>query len=132
MPDKEVYINSVKVGYCTKADATPEINNKSTQTFDGPVNSGLKNIPHTIEIEKLRYGDFQSYMEMYNIIESMYDTPVNITIKETVRTKNEVWTRIDHYNGCILDGNKYSINAEDQTVETIGAKAEGKETEWEN
>lgn len=131
MPDKEVYIGGQKVGYCTDANGEPEINNSTTQTFDGPVNTGLADIPHTIEINKLRYGDFQSYREMHDLIETMYNTPNIVTIKETVRTGSEVWTRIDHYSNCVLDGNKWEMKAEDQTVETISFKAEGKTTDWE-
>ena len=131
MADKEVYIGGMKLGYVTSAKGSPETNTESTQTFDGPVNCGMANVPHTVEFEKLRYGDLHSYREIEQIIDDMYENPNIVTVKETIHDKDGVWTKLVHYPNCLVDSDEYEIKADENTVESLSFKSTGIKKEYE-
>lgn len=128
MADKEIYIGGLRVGLGTGVKGSPEINNKSTLTFDGPKNVGTANVPHSLEISKLVSDSLDDHIALRKKMISMRSEPETISVKETIYGRDGgsfIITR--HYFRCIVDGDDYEMSAEDLTSETLKFKAEGME-----
>lgn len=131
MANKEVIIAGRKMMYGTSAKASPETNTSTTSTFDGVITEGLDKIPWTIECSKLRYEGLASHREMSETLEKMISVPNMVTIRETVHTPEEVYTVVDNFFDCIVDGNDYEVKPEEKTVENLKFKASRHERKYE-
>lgn len=131
MSDKEIIINGKKMLYGTSAKASPETSVSTTQTFDGAVNQGMKNVSWSIELGKMRYEGLATHRELSETLDDMMENPKMVTIRETVHTKEETYTIVDNFFGCILDGNDYELKPDDNTAESINFKASSRERKYE-
>lgn len=123
--------NAKEMMYGTSVKDSPETSESTTSTFSGAVVNGTKNIPYTIEIEKLRYEDMTTHQELSQKIEEMLETPDDITIKEIIRPAGEdPYEVIKVHKSCITTGNDYEIKADDHTVENLKFKSASRKTEW--
>lgn len=131
MADKEIIIDGITVMYGTSVKSSPEVTNSTTQTFDGAVNQGLKDVSWTIEISRVRYDNKFTHMKLSQLIEEMMETPKMVTVRETIRPLGEKpYVVKDNFFGCITDGNDYEIKPDDHTVENLKFKAERRVREW--
>ena len=129
--DKEILIGGKKMMYGTGVKDSPEISDSSTKTFDGAVVQGLKDVPYTIEISKLRYENMTTHRELSEKVEDMMQNPDVITIRETVRPKGEkAYQVIKNHFGCITVGNDYEIKPDDHTVENLKFKSAKRTTKY--
>lgn len=125
MVDKEIIIDGERIGLGTGVKGSVEINRTSTQTFDGAKNSGLSNVPHTLEISKLVCDNIEDYRRLMNLMKEMRSEPKTITIKEIIRSNEHgVFTVTKHYINCLVDGDEYEMSAEDITALTLKFGAE--------
>lgn len=131
MAMKEVIIDGRKMMYGTSAKASPETNVSSTSTFDGAITQGTNNIAWSVELSKMRFEGLTSHRELSRILDDMLVNPKMVTIRETVSTKEEVYTIVDNFFGCILDGNDYELKPDDNTAENIKFKASSRERKYE-
>lgn len=133
MADKEAWIAGMKMMHGTGIKCSPEVDNSTTKTFDGPIVRGSRNVPHSIEMNKVRYDSQITHRELSEKLLEMMDTPDIITIRETIRPMGEEpYVIVDNYYGCIVDGNDYEIKTDDHTVENLKFKASGMERKYEN
>ena len=116
---KTVYIGDLRIGYCTSAKISAETNTESTPTFDGPVTDGTDQVPHTVEIERLRYSKISDYKTLSKLLHEMLTTPKNITVKENVKMVDGTIKVTDTVYRCILDSDEYELDPEEQTVESL-------------
>ena len=98
---------------------------------DGVINEGLDEVPWSLEFSKLRYESLATHKEMSETLDRMISVPAMVTIRETVRTPDEVYTVVDNYFNCLVNGNDYEIKPEDKTVENIKLKASRRERKYE-
>ena len=131
MANKEIIIDGKKMMYGTSGKASPETNTSSTSTFDGVINEGLDEVPWSLEFSKLRYESLATHKEMSETLDRMISVPAMVTIRETVRTPDEVYTVVDNYFNCLVNGNDYEIKPEEKTVENIKLKASRRERKYE-
>ncbi len=129
MATKLVYIGDLRIGYCTSAKISAETQTESTPTFDGPVTDGTDQVPHTVEIERLRYSKISDYVTMSKLLHDMLTTPQNITIKEDVKMVDGKTRVTDRVYNCILDSDEYELDPEEQTVESLSFTG-GKRSRW--
>lgn len=128
---KEIYIAGRRIGLGTGVKGSAEISRSTTQTFDGPKNSGLDKVPHTLEISKLVCDTLDDYIELDALMMSMRNEPETITISETiVSPKGERFTVLKHYINCLVDGDEYEMNAEDITALTLKFASEDMTPEY--
>ena len=116
---KAVYINGVRFGYGTSIKISAETQAESTPTFDGPVSDGTDQVPHTIEIERLRYAKVSDYKTMSKLLHEMLTTPKNITVTEQIKMVDGTVVVKDVVYNCILDTDEYELDPEEQTVESL-------------
>ena len=129
--DKKIIIGGKTVLYGTSVKASPELKSSSTSTFSGAITSGLGDVSWTVEIERVRYDKKTTHQELSQLLESMFDTPRMVSIRETVRPKGEdPYTVIDNYHGCIVSDNSYEIKADDHTVESLKFIASRRSRVW--
>ena len=102
MANKVVYIDDLKVGYCTSAKITAEPSTESTPTFDGPVTEGTDQAPHTVEFERLRYSKITDYKTLSKLLHEMLSTPKTIAVKENVKMVDGKVTVTDRVYNCLL------------------------------
>ena len=119
MANKLVYIGDLRIGYCTSAKISAETQSESTPTFDGPVSDGTDQVPHTVEIERLRYAKISDYKTMSKLLHEMLSTPKNITIKEDIKMVDGTTRVTDAVYNCILDTDEYELDPEEQTAESL-------------
>ena len=131
MANKEIIIDGKKMMYGTGAKASPETNTSTTSTFDGVINEGLDEVPWSLEFSKLRYESLATHKEMSETLDRMISIPAMVTIRETIRTPDEVYTVVDNYFNCLVNGNDYEIKPEEKTVENIKLKASRRERKYE-
>ena len=131
MANKEIIIDGKKMMYGTSAKASPETNTSTTSTFDGVINEGLDEVPWSLGFSKLRYESLATHKEMSETLDRMISVPAMVTIRETVRTPDEVYTVVDNYFNCLVNGNDYEIKPEEKTVENITLKASRRERKYE-
>ena len=131
MVDKQVIIDGVTMMYGTSVKSSPEVSNSTTQTFDGAVTQGLRDVSWTIEIDRVRYDSKVTHRKLSQIIEEMMETPKMVTVREIVRPVGEKpYVIKDNFFGCITDGNDYEIKPDDHTVENLKFKAQKRVREW--
>lgn len=116
---KAIYIDDVRIGYGTSVKISAETNTESTPTFDGPVTDGTDQVPHTVEIERLRYGKISDYKQMSKLLHEMLTTPKNITVIEKIKMVDGTIKVKDRVYNCILDSDEYELDPEEQTVESL-------------
>lgn len=128
---KEIYIAGRRIGLGTGVKGSAEISRSTTQTFDGPKNSGLDKVPHTLEISKLVCDTLDDYIELDALIIRMRNEPETITISETiVSPEGERFTVLKHYINCLVDGDEYEMTAEDITALTLKFASEDMTSEY--
>lgn len=131
MADKEIYIAQRRIGLGTGVKGSAEINRTTTQTFDGPKNSGLSKVPHTLEISKLACDNLEDYRELDNLMLSMRNEPKTVTIKEDIiGPDGSKFSILKHYLNCLVDGDDYEMKAEEFTAQTLKFAAEDLTTEY--
>lgn len=124
MADKEVLIGGTRMMYGTGVKVSPELSDKSTNTFDGAVTQGLGDVPYTIEISKLSYDGMTTTQQLEEKIESMYDNPDIVTVRERVKPKGEApFWRVHNFHNCIVSDNNYEIKPDDLTVSNLKFRA---------
>jgi len=129
---KEIYIANRRIGLGTSVKGSEEVKRSNTQTFDGPRNSGIQDIPHTLEIGKLQCDTIDDYIAFSKLMKDMRTEKKTITIAETVTNiNNDQFTVLKHYLGCLVDGKEFEMNAEDMTAETLKFAAEDMKEEFE-
>ena len=74
MVDKQVIIDGITMMYGTGVKSSPEISNSTTQTFDGAVTQGLRNVSWTIEIDRVRYDSKVTHRQLSQTVEEMMET----------------------------------------------------------
>lgn len=132
MANKEVIIKGKKMMYGTSIKASPETNNSTTNTFDGNITQGTKNVAYIIDLSKVRYDSKVTHRELSETVDDMLENPAMITIREVVRPSGEEpYTIVDNYFDCITDGNDYEIKTDDHTVENLKFKASRRERKYE-
>lgn len=128
---KEIYIAGRRIGLGTGVKGSAEISRSATQTFDGPKNSGLDKVPHTLEISKLVCDTLDDYIELDALMIRMRNEPETITISETiVGPEGERFTVLKHYINCLVDGDEYEMTAEDITALTLKFASEDMTSEY--
>lgn len=128
---KEIYIAGRRIGLGTGVKGSAEISRSTTQTFDGPKNSGLDKVPHTLEISKLVCDTLDDYIELDALMMRMRNEPATITISETiVSPEGERFTVLKHYINCLVDGDEYEMSAEDITALTLKFASEDMTPEY--
>ena len=131
MANKEIIIDGKKMMYGTSGKASPETNTSSTSTFDGVINEGLDEVPWSLEFSKLRYESLATHKEMSETLDRMISVPAMVTIRETIHTPEEVYTVVDNFFNCLVDGNDYEVKPEEKTVENLKFKAARRERKYE-
>ena len=132
MADKEVIIAGKRVMYGTGIKASPEVNNSTTNTFDGNIVQGTKDVAYSIEINRVRYDSQVTHRELSEKVDDMMETPDIITVREIVRPSGEEpYVIVDNFFDCITDGNDYEIKTDDHTVENLKFKASRRERKYE-
>ena len=131
MANKEIIIDGKKMMYGTSGKASPETNTSSTSTFDGVINEGLDEVPWSLEFSKLRYESLATHKEMSETLDRMISIPAMVTIRETIHTPEEVYTVVDNFFNCLVDGNDYEVKPEEKTVENLKFKAARRERKYE-
>ena len=116
---KEVLINGERVLYGTQIKGTRNTNANSTPTFDGVVPNGTSKISHSLEISKLSYDGYVTYVRLCEIIDGMLEVGGIITVRERHVMPEEEFEVIYDYHDCIVDGDDYEIKPEDRTVENL-------------
>lgn len=129
--DKQILIGGKHIGWGTSVKASPESNTSSTATFDGAITQGSDKIAWNIEIERIRYDNQQTHQEISELLDSMWNKPQLVTIRETVHSRDETYTIKDNYYECLLDGNDYEIKADDLTTESLKFKSAYRKREYE-
>ena len=129
MANKEVWIDGFKVGYCTSAKISAETKTESTATFDGPVTDGTDQIPHTVEIERLRYAKITDYVTLSKLLHEMLTEPKLVVITERVKMVDGRVAVVDKVYNCLIDSDEYELNPEEATVESIKFSG-GKRSRW--
>ena len=119
MSNKLIFIGGLRVGYGTSAKISAETQAESTPTFDGPVSDGTDQVPHTVEIERLRYGKISDYKTLSRILHDMLSNPQDIVIKEEIKMVDGTVFVTDLVHNCVLDSDEYELDPEDQTVESL-------------
>lgn len=122
MGDKRVIINGKTLmnGTGVKGKRNVSSTSSSTTTFDGVITQGTTNVDYTIDISRVSYEGYASYMELSDIIDSMVDTPAMVTIEEDFHIPGEdPFTVIRDYYDCVLSGDDFEIKPEDHTVENL-------------
>lgn len=119
MSEKLVFIGGLRVGYCTSAKISAETQAESTPTFDGPVSDGTDQVPHTIEIERLRYSKVSDYKTLSKILHDMLAVPTSIVIKEKIKMVDGNVYVTDLVHNCVLDSDEYELDPEEQTAESL-------------
>ena len=110
MADKQIIIAGKRLMYGTSVKCSPEVQTSSTNTFDGAITQGLDNVSWNIEISRVRYDAKVTHQQLSQLIEEMFSTPHNVTIRETVKPSGQdAYTIVDTYYGCIVDGNDYIL-----------------------
>lgn len=133
MPDKEVIIAGKRMMYGTNIKCSPETNNSTTNTFDGNIVQGTKNVAYSIDLGRVRYDSQVTHRELSEKVEDMMETPDIITVREIIRPSGESpYCIVDNYFDCITDGNDYEIKTDDHTVENLKFKASRRERKYEN
>lgn len=128
---KEIYIAGRRIGLGTGVKGSAEISRSTTQTFDGPKNSGLDKVPHTLEISKLVCDTLDDYIELDALMMRMRNEPETITISEIiVSPEGERFTVLKHYINCLVDGDEYEMSAEDITALTLKFASEDMTPEY--
>lgn len=128
--DKTVVINGVDMLYGTGVKGSRETNVSTTSTFSGVITNGTRNVPHSLEIDKVSYEGYTDYVTLSNAIEEMVDTPGLITVKEIKRPSGERPFYVKRtYFDCLVDGDDYEIKAEEHTVNNLKFKCSGMEKE---
>lgn len=126
--DKTVVIDGVDMLYGTGVKGSRETNVSTTSTFSGVITNGTRNVPHSLEIDKVSYEGLTDYVSLSNAIEKMVDTPGMITVKEIKRPSGEQPFYIKRtYYDCLVDGDDYEIKAEEHTVHNLKFKCGGME-----
>ena len=134
--DKQVIIGSDKTGvltmmYGTGVKGSPETQESTTDTFSGAVVQGKKKVAWNLEISKLRYEGMEQHQELSERLESMMENSDDITVIETVYPKGDhPYQVIDHYYGCLVNGNDYEIKPSENTAESLKFRASTHKREW--
>lgn len=133
--DKQVIIgnegSTISMMYGTGVKGSPETSESTTDTFSGAVVQGTRKVSYTLEIDKLRYEGMAQHMQLSNKIESMMENQEDITIIDTIYPKgNKPYQVIDHYYGCIVNGNDFEIKPTENTAENLKFKASTRKREW--
>lgn len=131
MSIKEIIIDGKKLMFGTSVKASPETNTSTTSTFDGVITEGLNNIPWSLEFSKVRYDGLSTHKELSETLDKMLSVPAMVTIRETIITPEELYTIVDNYFNCLVEGNDYEIKAEEKTVESIKLKSAKRERKYE-
>lgn len=128
---KEIYIAGRRIGLGTGVKGSAEISRSTTQTFDGPKNSGVDKVPHNLEISKLVCDTLDDYIELDTLMIRMRNEPETITISETiVSPEGERFTVLKHYINCLVDGDEYEMTVEDITALTLKFASEDMTSEY--
>lgn len=121
MPDKEIWINGVRVLHGTSIKVSKNTSTNTTTTFDEVIGQGTQNISYSIECGRVSYENETDYITIRETIESMHETPGDITIRETHRppAPEKAFTVVENYHGCLVDGGDYEIKPDELTVENL-------------
>lgn len=134
--DKQVIIGSEATGvismmYGTGVKGSPETSESTTDTFSGAVVQGTRKVSYTLEIDKLRFEGMEQHMLLSQKIERMMEDGDDITVIDTIYPKgNDPYQVIDHYFGCIVNGNDFEIKPTENTAENLKFKASTRKREW--
>lgn len=136
--EKQIIIGSdvdggIGVRWGTGIKSTPETSTSKTNTFSGAIVDGTDNIPYTLEVSKLRNDSIEEHIALSQKLDSMLKVADDVTVIDTVKPKGQdAYQIIDHYFGCILDGNDYEVKTDDLTAVSLKFSASSKVREWKN
>ena len=122
---KWFHIAGVKIGYCNKAEITPDITDaETTATFDGSLVDVPENIAWTVSVDKLRYDkSIQSYAEVEALLLSMFKEKKTIAVTEhTTLADGSTLKVATKVYGCVITDKKYTVDPESRTVENLEFK----------
>jgi len=121
MPDKEIWIDGVRMLNGTSIKVSKNTETSSTTTFDGVITEGNANINYSIECNKVTYESKTNYVKLRKKLDSMLDKPAMITIRETHRppAPEKPFTVVENYQHCLVDGGDYEIKPDERTVDGL-------------
>lgn len=127
------YIENIYIGYGTKGELSPDLNNDTIATFDGPV--AEIGVPPSWEftLDRLKYaGTVDEFMKIETMIYSTISTPKNIKIVDRVNLESgETAEVIEILYGATLTDKKATFDAESRTAENLAFKGT-KVRKWVN
>jgi len=121
MPDKEIWIDGVRMLNGTSIKVSKNTETSSTTTFDGVITEGNANINYSIECNKVTYESKTDYVKLRKKLDSMLNQPAMITIRETHRppAPEKPFTVVENYQDCLVDGGDYEIKPDERTVDGL-------------
>jgi len=132
--DKQIIIGTdevMSIMYGTGVKGSPETQESTTDTFSGAVVQGKRKVAWSLEIEKLRYEGMAQHKQLSEKLEKMMEVADDVTVIETVYPKgNNPYQVIDHYYGCLVNGNDFDIKPTENTAESLKFKASSHKREW--
>ena len=117
---KEIYIDTLHLGYANKCEVSPDIKNSDPEnTFDGPVPTGTDTVNWNVNIDKLRYGKVADYAQTERLLLSMLKTPKTIKVIERAKGVDGELRVTQYIYKCTLTDKKYTMDVENSTVENL-------------
>lgn len=124
MPDKEMWINGVRMLHGTNIKVSKNTSTTTTTTFDEVISDGTGNISYSIDCGRVSYENRTDYETLRRTIDAMLDVPGDITIREVHRppAPEPAFTVVENYHNCIVDGGDHEIKPDTLTVENLKFK----------
>jgi len=124
MPDKELWINGVRMLHGTNIKVTKNTSTSSTTTFDEVITNGTSQISYGIDCGRVSYENETDYNTIRQTVEAMHNVPGDITIREIKRppAPEKPFTVVENYHNCLVDGGDWEIKPDTLTVENLKFK----------
>lgn len=125
MADKELWIDGIRMLHGTSIKVSKNTSQKSTTTFDEVINEGTANISYSIDCSRVAYDKESDYIALRKKLDSMLETPGQVTIREIHRppAPEKPFTVVENYHDCLVDGGDHDIKPEERTVEGLKFKS---------
>lgn len=121
MADKEVIINGKLLVHGQGVKESIESEAADTIVcFDEVLTDGSDVVTYKVEIDRLVTEKRVDYYTLRNTLTKMMKTPGDITIRETIRYKNnKPWTIVKNYHGCVLESKSYEMKADELSAQNL-------------
>ena len=113
---KEIYFNSIFVGYGTKATIKDELETEKTATFTETLVDGNPNPAVTVSIEALRAGTIQQYFDLEYAVNYAKTKPITVAIRATDKAKDGILEVKEYAYNCLISSDEVEIDPVKRTA----------------